>query len=214
MANPFLSHLPPDLYEIYTSLSTPFKIQEFLDSIPYVGEDLTRTPLLVLQDRKSHCLDGGLLAASALRNIGYPPLLLDLLPEPGTDDDHILAIYRQNGLYGALAKSNYVGLRFREPVYRSVHELMMSYFNDFYSLAHERTLRFYTRPLNLTPYDRYCWEWSLDGVERVVKRIYSLKLVQVIGPETIGILSPVDERFFTAGMMGTNPDGLFKPKPK
>ena len=214
MANPFLSFLSPELLEIYLSLSTPFKIQQYLDSIPYIGEDLNRSPLRVLQDRRCHCLDGGLLAASSLRNIGYPPLLVDILPEPNTDDDHILVIFKQYGLYGAIAKSNYVGLRFREPVYRTARELVMSYFNDFYSLAHEKTLRYYTRPLNLTPYDRFGWEWSLEGVDRVVKRIYSLKLIPAISPQTIAILSPVDQRFFEAGMLGTNPDGLFKPKQK
>ena len=214
MANPFLNHLPPELLETFLSLTTPFKIQQYLDSLPYVGEELNRSPLRVLQDRKCHCLDGGLLAASALRNIGYPPLLVDLQPEPNTDDDHILALFKQYGLYGAIAKSNYVGLRFREPVYRTVRELVMSYFNDFYSLQHDKTLRFYTRPINMIPYDRYGWEWSLEGVECVVQRIYSSKLLPVIGPQTIAILSPVDQRFFEAGMMGTNFDGLFKPKPK
>ena len=212
MKDSFLNHLPPDLCETFVSLNTPFKIQEFLDSFPYTGEDLDRSPLLVLRDRKSHCLDGGLLAASALRRIGHPPLLVDLQPEPGTDDDHILAIYKHNGLYGALAKSNYVGLRFREPVYRNLHELVMSYFNDFYSVKREKTLRFYTRPLNLTPFDRYGWEWSLEGVERIARRINNLKLIPVIGPESIANLSLHDMRFFQAGMFGTNPDGLFKPK--
>ena len=95
-------------------------IFDYLDSLPYIGEDLNRPPLRVMQDRQCHCLDGGFLAALALRRLGHPPLVIDLVPEPGTDDDHVLALYRVDGCWGAVAKSNYTALRYREPVYRSL----------------------------------------------------------------------------------------------
>ncbi len=95
----------------FASLDSPLKIQEFLDSVPYVGEELNRTPLRVMQDRQCHCLDGGMLAALALSRLGFPALLIDLIPVAGIDDDHVLAIFRVKNLWGCVAKSNFTGLR-------------------------------------------------------------------------------------------------------
>ena len=88
----FEGYLDQDQRRLFSSLNSPREIQAFLDSIPYSAEDANRCPLSVLRDRQAHCLDGALFAAAALRRIGHPPILIDLLPEPGTDDDHVLAI--------------------------------------------------------------------------------------------------------------------------
>ena len=108
--------------------------------MPYIGEQRDRSPLNVMLDQHCHCLDGGFFAALALWRIGFKPLLIDLVPDPGMDDDHVLAIFRSRGHWGALAKSNYSGLRFREPVYRTLRELVMSYFEHYYNLGGEKTL--------------------------------------------------------------------------
>ena len=192
-------------------LQTPFQIQEYLDDIPYIGEELNRSPLLVMQDRQSHCLDGGLLAALALRKIGYSARIIDLVQEPGIDDDHVLAIFQHNGLYGALAKSNFVGLRFREPVYSSLRELVMTYFDVFFNVDGIKTLRGYTRPIHLASYDRFNWQTELSGVDRVVNRLYSMKMVPVISKNQIQVLNMMDKRSYQAGMLGINMDGLYKP---
>ncbi len=206
----FLKSLSRANLEIFLSLKTPFQIQAYLDSIPYVGEDLNRSPRLVMEDEQCHCLDGGLLAALALQQIGLKAKIIDLVPEAGIDDDHVLAIFQINGLYGAVAKSNFSGLRFREPLYRSLRELAMSYFEVFYNIDRIKTLRGYTRILNLSNYNRYAWQTELSGVERVVNRLYSLKMVPVICTEMITKLNLVDDRSYQAGLLGTNMDGLFK----
>lgn len=208
---PLLDALDETQRQLFLDLKTPFQIQAFLDSIPYVGEDLNRSPLRVMRDRQSHCLDGGLFAAAALRQIGYRPLILDLVPEPGTDDDHVLAIFEQDGLYGALAKSNFVGLRYREPIYRSLRELAMSYFEFFFNINGEKTMRAYTRPLNLGRYDRYDWLCSESGVEKVVKRFYVLRGIPVLSAHSVAGLMHVDQRTYDGGLVGVNYDGLFKP---
>ena len=95
--------------------------------------------------RTAHCLEGALLAAAALRVQGQPPLLLDL--EAVRDDDHVLAVFKQHNCWGAIAKSNYSGLRFREPVYRTLRELAMTYFEHYFNLEREKTLRKYSRPI-------------------------------------------------------------------
>ncbi len=164
----FVQYLTPSEQDEWESLNSPLAIQNFLDNLPYVGEERNRSPLNVLRDRQCHCLDGGLLAALALKRLGFPPLIMDLVPEAGKDDDHVLAIFKVNGCYGAIAKSNFVGLRFREPVYRSLRELAMSYFEGFYNINGEKTLRGYTRPLNLDRFAHLNWAVNEDDVSIVV----------------------------------------------
>src|SRR5947208_17132977 len=132
---------------VFRGLTTPEKIQRFLDRLAYNKEHggaTCRSPRGVLRDRTAHCMEGALFGAAGLRMMGHPPLLLDL--EAVRDDDHVLAIFRVRGHWGALAKSNYSGLRYREPVYRTLRELAMSYFEHYYNLRREKTLRNYSRP--------------------------------------------------------------------
>jgi hypothetical protein len=198
--------------ELLEGLNTPAAIQAFLDSIPYAPEDRNRCPLNVLRDWRGHCLDGALFAAMALRRIGLPPVVVDLLPEPGTDDDHVLAIYKRDGHFGAIAKSNYVGLRFREAVYRTLRELVMSYFEVSYNVKGAKTLRSYTRPLNLRTFDSLHWTWEDAGADAIEARLKTLRQISVVTPSMVAYLSPVDARSYEAGMLGANPDGLYVPQ--
>src|ERR1700733_11433551 len=152
--------MPPDTFTpaeqaIFRRLCSPEKIQRFLDDMAYnkePGGHTCRSPRRVLRDRTAHCMEGALFGAAALRMLGYPPLLLDM--EAVRDDDHVLALFRERGHWGALAKSNYSGLRYREPVYRTLRELVMSYFEHYYNLDRAKTLPKYLRPVNLTRFDR------------------------------------------------------------
>jgi hypothetical protein len=196
---------------IVSGLTRPAGIQAFLDSIPYSTDDFYRCPLRVLQDRTAHCFDGAMFAAMALRRIGYPPLILDLLSN-GRDDEHLLALYKDDGCWGAVAKSNFVGLRFREPVYRSIRELVMSYFEQYYNLEREKTLRGYTGPLNLKSFDRLNWVTVDETMELIAQRTEEIRRILLIDPEMEKRLSPVDERSFQAGLTGSDPKGIYKIK--
>ncbi len=194
----------------WAALDSPLKIQAYLDSMPYNAEERNRSPLEVIRDHQSHCLDGGLLAAAALRRLGFRPLLMELWPEPGTDDDHILAIYYQNGGWGALAKSNFPWLRFREPVFRTRRELVMSYFEVFFNLDGIKTLRSYSAPLDLSRYDAQGWEINEPVATAIEQRLHHLRTYPVITPAMIANLSPADERAFQSGMLGVELKEAYK----
>jgi hypothetical protein len=197
---------------ILSRLETPSKIQDYLDRLLYSPEERYRSPRSVMRDRMAHCFDGAIFAAAALRRVGYPPLVLDMLPNE-RDDDHILALFRRNGCWGAVAKSNYVGLRFREPVYRTLRELVMSYFEQYHNVLREKTLRAYTRPLNLAAFDRLNWMVRDEPMDLIALRLDRQRRFRVITPRTAASLSPVDRRSYKAGMLYVNRAGLFRVKP-
>jgi len=208
--NLFKQIFTPDELAVFSSLDAPVKIQAYLDGIPYSEDEIYRCPRQVMSDHKGHCFDGALFAAAALRYIGYPPLVLDMLPVPSRDDDHMLALYKLNGYWGAIAKSNFVGLRYREPIYRTLRELVLTYFEDFYNTAGEKTLRAYTVPLNLQAYDRFNWMASDASMMEIAHRLEKLRRYTILTPSMEAGLAPVDERFYQAGLSGANWDGLYK----
>jgi hypothetical protein len=185
-------------------LKTPEKIQRFLDfEIAYNKEEggaTCRSPLRVLRDRKAQCMEGALFGAAALRAQGFPPLLVDL--EAVRDDDHVLAVFRQRGHWGAIAKSNYAGLRFREPVYRTLRELAMSYFEHYFNLAGERTLRTYSRPVNLKRFDRIEWMTAEEDVWVVPEYLCTISHTPLLSNGMERRLSRLDKRSKAAGMTG------------
>ncbi len=192
-------------WKILRDLATPEKIQRFLDEkIGYNKEPAgptCRSPRRVLRDRVAHCMEGALFAAAALRVLGFPPLLLDL--EAIRDDDHVLAIFRQRGHWGAIAKSNYAGLRFREPVYRNLRELVMSYFEHYYNLSGEKTLRNYSRPVNLRRFDRLHWMTAEEEVWAIPEYLHEIPHRPLLHPELERRLSRVDARLKAAGLVGS-----------
>ena len=161
----------------------------------------------------AHCFDGALFAATALRELGHAPLILEMVPN-GRDDDHLLALYKRNGCWGAVAKSNFVGLRFREPVYRNLRELVMSYFEQFYNVGREKTLRSYSVPLNLKAFDQWNWMANDESLEQIAKRLDRIRKVPLLTQSMIANLSLVDERTYQTGLIGADLAGLFKPASK
>jgi hypothetical protein len=197
-------------HRFISTLTAPAKIQAFLDEVPYSTEQIYRCPLRVLRERIAHCFDGALFAAAMLRRLGYPPLIMEMLPNH-RDDDHMLAIYKRSRHWGAIAKSNFVGLRFREPVYRTLRELVMSYFEQFYNVERAKTLRSHTMPLNLKAFDVLDWMTRDDFLEDIARKLDRIRKVPVLTQPMISALSLVDERSYQAGLMGANEAGLYKP---
>jgi len=201
----FKSFLSPELKKQFQALDTPFAIQQYLDGMPYIGEERDRSPLQVMQDRQCHCLDGGFLAALLLWQIGHQPLLTDIVPDPGSDDDHVLALYQVEGRWGAVAKSNYVNLGFREPVYKNLRELVMTYFEHYVSITQQKTLRGYTRPLNAAQYTNLNWAWEEVGANRLYhEHFYRRKAIPLISASMSKRLRPVTDRVYEAETLHTN----------
>lgn len=137
-------------------LTTPRKIQDFLDTIPAAFGETCRSPRMVLRERRALCIEGAMLAAAALRLHGYPPLLMDL-KSIMRDDDHVVAVYKKDGCWGAISKTNHGVLRYREPVYRSPRELAMSFFHEYFLDDGRKTLRSFSSPLDLSRFDKKGW---------------------------------------------------------
>ncbi|HEY1768525.1 MAG TPA: hypothetical protein VGG26_12765 [Terracidiphilus sp.] len=190
---------PQDLRTL-RSLNTPARIQKFIDALAYDYSDSARSPRRILRERRGHCMEGALLAAAALRVNGHPPLLMDL--EAVHDDDHVIALYRERGLWGGIAKSNFAGLRFRAPVYRTLRELAMSYFDHYYNLRGERTLRAYSLPVNLAPLDRCHWMTAEEDVWCVPERLITAKHYALFPDKVARALPRLDRRSLEAGLHG------------
>jgi hypothetical protein len=190
---------PKDLRTL-RALNTPTRIQRFLDALPYHHADTALSPQRTLREGKGHCLEGALLAAAALRLHGHPPLLMDL--EAVRDDDHVIALYRERGLWGGIAKSNYAGLRFRAPIYRTLRELALSYFESYYNLRGERSLRAYSRPVNLTRLDHLDWMASEEDVWCVPELLIAARHYPLFPDKVARALPRLDRRSFEAGLHG------------
>jgi hypothetical protein len=194
----------PAEMRVLRALKTPEHIQRFLDTeIGYnkeVGGQTIRSPRRVLRDRTAHCLEGAMLAAAALRVHGSPPLLLDL--ESVRDDDHVIAVFRQHNCWGAIAKSNFSGLRSREPVYRTLRELAMSYFAHYFNLRREKTLRKYSRPVNLSRFDRIGWMTAEEDLWEISYHLVDIPHIPLLKNGSEHRLARVDDRLFAAGLVG------------
>lgn len=190
---------------VFRKLSTPQKIQRFLDEdVAYNKEkdgETCRSPRRVLRDRLAHCAEGAYFAAAALRLLGHPPLIVDLMAV--RDDDHLLAVFKQDGCWGAIAKSNYSGLRFREPVYRTVRELAMSYFAHYYNLKGELTLREFSRPVNLSRFDRLNWMTAEEDLFAIGDYFYTVPHSPVMTVAMTRKRRMLDRRLFEAGLVGS-----------
>jgi hypothetical protein len=190
---------PGDLRTL-RALKTPARIQKFVDAIAYQYADTAGSPARVLRERKGHCLEGALIAAAALRVNGHPPLVMDL--EAVRDDDHVVALYCERGLWGGIAKSNFAGLRFRAPIYRTLRELALSYFEHYYNLRGERTLRSYSMPVNLTRLDSEHWMTAEEDVWCVPELLIAARHYPLFPDKVARALPRLDRRSFEAGMHG------------
>ena len=144
---------------ILRKLNTPKKIQDFLNKIPInfdYRKDTCMSPRVVLRKNKCHCIEGAVLAALCLRLNGKPPLIVDLEANK-RDYDHVISVFKEDGKWGAISKTNHAVLKYRDPIYNSIRELVMSYFHEYNDKKGRKNLRKYSLPVDLSKFDRKNW---------------------------------------------------------
>ena len=144
---------------VFKKLTTPQKIQDYLDTLP-VNFEMTgetyQSPRRILQTKTAHCFEGAVFAAAALAYHGERPLLLDFQTLP-IDDDHVVAPFKQNGYWGAISKTNHSIVRYRDPVYKTIRELAVSYFHEYLLWNGRKSLVAYSTPFDLSKYPPEKW---------------------------------------------------------
>lgn len=188
----------------------PYDIQLFLDSVPYNPNGECQSPRLVIANQKAHCFEGALFAAGMLRELGFKPLILDMMAE--NDDDHVIAVFKIRDRWGAIAKSNTTALRYREPVYGSIRELIMSFFDFYFNTLGDKSLRSYSRPVNLSRFDKRDWSQTNSDLEYIGDYLTGIPHYPILDAESIKHLQRADQKLMEAVFLGANAGGLFKPE--
>jgi hypothetical protein len=187
--------IPKKEWRVLKKLKTPRKIQDFLGGFKINFEENGETnlsPMSVLEKKTCHCLEGAVLGALALRANGYPALLIDLKANT-YDYDHVVAVFRQHGKWGAISKTNHATLRYRDPVYNSIRELAMSYFNEYYDEWGDKNLRSYSNPVDLKIFDKKGWMTTKEDVGYIPKYLDKVKHFPLLNLKQIRNLRKADK---------------------
>ncbi len=176
--------VPGCMTNLFSKLTTPQKIQDYLDSIPFNYEkdgETCMSPARVLGEKKAHCIEGAMLAAAALMHVGEKPLILSLKVR-NDDFDHVVALFKRNGYWGAISKTNHAVLRYRDPVYATIRELAMSYFHEYFLTTNgEKTLRGYSRPINLNRFGKD-WVHASHDLWDIAETIFDANHIAIVPP--------------------------------
>ena len=167
---------------VFRTLSSPRAIQDYLDTLPINFElkgETNRSPRRVLRDRTAHCFEGAVFAAAALAYHGRPPLLVDFEALP-TDESHVVTLFRRKGYWGAISKTNHALLRWRDPVYRSLRELAMSYFHEFLEWNGTKSLRLYSREFDLSRYPPEKWITAEDDLDWMIDDLAACRHFRIV----------------------------------
>ncbi len=191
-------------------LDTPRKIQDYLDSIDYDHEEGFRSPRYVMAKRKAQCFGGAALAAAAMEYHGRPPVVVYMINEEDDGDDHLIAVFKNDGGWGAVSKSNFTGLRYRDPVYRSLRELIMSYFDGYFNEEGWKTLRTYSVPVDLRRFDHLNWRTSEEFAMPADKALEVARHYKLLTQKMKRSLEKADKRQLAAELLGANVERLFK----
>ncbi len=188
---------------ILKKLNTPKKIQDFINKLKINFEpngDTCRSPRVVLKKREAHCVEGAILAAAALRIHGHKPLVVDLTANK-KDFDHVVAVFKQHGFWGAISKTNHAVLRYREPVYKTIRELVMSYFHEYFTDKGEKTLRSYSMPVDLSRFDKLGWMTSEKEIWYIPDYLVEVPHKQILTKQQISNLRKADIIEIKAGKL-------------
>ena len=205
--------------KVLKSFKTPMDVQEYLNKLNYSTTYECKSPRRVMKENNAACVDGALFAAAALEFMGYEPLIVDLEAVQNekskyADDDHVIAIYKEENMFGAVAKSNTTLLRFREPVYKSIREVVMSYYEFYFNVNGYKSLRRYSKTVNLEMFNNKNWRTSEEDMEFIVDYLFKVKHYDIAGKKAVRNLSKADPDVMKACFLGAVEEGLYKPEKK
>lgn len=186
----------------------PSEIQTFLNQLRYRNAAGARSPFVVEQTGMANCFDGAVYAAAALEKLGYPPMIMDLMAK--NDDDHVIAVYRSGG-WGSIAKSNTTMLQSREPVYRSLRELAMSYFDGYFNIHGYKSLRSYSVPVDLRRFDSIQWRTTNEVLDPIEIRLNTIRHYPLITKQMERRLAKAEPIVMKACFLSANRKGLYVP---
>lgn len=187
--------------KILKSLNTPGKIQDFLNEIPMNFEekgDTCMSPRMILKNKKAHCVEGAMLAAAALRVNGEKPLVVDL-EATKKDFDHVICVFKREGKWGSVSKTNHAVLRYREPIYKSIRELVMSFFHEYFDDDGKKNLRSYSLPVDLSRFDHLNWMASEEDVWFIPEYLAKIRHFPILTRSQIARLRKADDIEIEAG---------------
>ena len=187
---------------VFRQLNTPKKIQDYLNKIPTNFEhdrETVLSPRMVLRENRAHCMEGAMFAAAALRFQGHKPLVVDLTSVKD-DDDHVITVFKHKGHWGAISKTNHAVLRYREPIYRSIRELVMSFFHEYFTNGDgKKTLRSYSMPVDLSRFDKIGWMTAEEDVWYVPEYLFEVQHKPILSRSQIAFLRKADAIEIKAG---------------
>lgn len=197
-----MSELPKIMQHVYIRLNTPDKIQTFINTLPANFElqgETYMSPLRTLKEQKAHCMEGALLAASILKYHGHKPLIMDLRAQK-PDQDHVVTLFKNNGYWGAISKTNHAVLRYREPIYKTLRELALSYFHEYFDNATgSKNLREYSAAFNLEKFNRIQWETTDVDLWDIVDALDNSKHYFLLNKKQVKILRKAEPIEIKAG---------------
>ena len=188
---------------LFKTLDTPKKIQDFLNKLEKNFEehgDTFMSPRRVLREKKCQCIEGAILGALILRVHGFKPLVVDLRAN-SRDLDHVIAVFKQQGKWGAISKTNHNVLRYREPIYNTIRELVMSYFHEYFDDFRRKNLRSYSMPVDLSIFDSSGWVASEEDLWYIYEHLDNAKHYPILNKKQLASLRKADEIEIEAGKL-------------
>jgi hypothetical protein len=186
--------------KLFKSLNTPAKLQDYLNTLKHNPKDTWRSPRGVIKSGEAYCIEGAILAAGVLQFHGHKPLILDIRGfDP--DVDHVLAVYKQRGFFGAISKTNHAVLRYREPVYKTLRELVMSFFHEYFLDSGKKTLRDYSKLVDLSQFNKKQWQTSEKNLEYIAEYLDGVKHYKILKPWQKRNLRKADKIEIEAGKL-------------
>jgi hypothetical protein len=195
--------------KLLKKLNSPYKIQDYIFHLKYNPDSSTASPRVVMERKSAHCFEGALLAAAALEFHGERPLILDLVAH--NDDDHVITLYKYKNKWGALSKTNTTTAGMRLPVYKSVRELVMSYFDFYFNTKGDYSLHKYSTPINLNRLNHYHWRTTNKDLITMGYELNKFTHIEILSKKELAQFPRAYKKTVDGTFFKSMKSGLYQP---